>query len=230
VSEMPTVSKRHFLIFLAIAAAVTGVGFQQSGGTGPRKDQLIAVYVSAGVLDWLLFFYCWRGVRAAGGTLRHLIGGRWPTLRDFLKDLVVAAAFWVAAGGMLWWLSRPGGLLNTPHESTIVAALLPRTPLQIGVWIAVSLTAGFCEEFVFRGYVQRQLRAWSGNVLLGLAGQALVFGAMHAYQGVKQAALIVVYGLMFGALAAWRKSLRPGMIAHAWEDVWSGWLSAILPR
>ncbi len=36
---------------------------------------------------------------------------------------------------------------------------------------------------------------------------------------------ITVYGALFGLLAWWRRSLRPGMIAHAWTDIFSGVIS-----
>jgi hypothetical protein len=39
-------------------------------------------------------------------------------------------------------------------------------------------------------------------------------------------ALISVYGAMFGALAHWRRSVRPGMIAHAWHDAFTGLVAA----
>jgi len=38
-------------------------------------------------------------------------------------------------------------------------------------------------------------------------------------QGVKQIVVISVLGALYGMLAAWRKSLRPGMIAHTMSDV-----------
>lgn len=31
-----------------------------------------------------------------------------------------------------------------------------------------------------------------------------------------------VPGALYGSLALWRKSLRPGMMAHAWSDILSG--------
>ena len=34
--------------------------------------------------------------------------------------------------------------------------------------------------------------------------------------------LIGVYGVMFGTLAAWRKNLRPGMVAHTLQDCLGG--------
>jgi membrane protease YdiL (CAAX protease family) len=50
----------------------------------------------------------------------------------------------------------------------------------------------------------------------------VVFGASHGYEGFARMVLIAIYGFMFGLLAWWRKSLRPGMIAHAWHDGLSG--------
>ena len=36
--------------------------------------------------------------------------------------------------------------------------------------------------------------------------------------------LTAIYGALFTLLALWRKSLRPGMIAHAWTDIVGGLL------
>jgi len=33
---------------------------------------------------------------------------------------------------------------------------------------------------------------------------------------------IGLYGVMFGILSHWRRSIRPGMIAHAWHDALIG--------
>jgi membrane protease YdiL (CAAX protease family) len=59
-------------------------------------------------------------------------------------------------------------------------------------------------------------------MLAGVLISATVFGAAHGYEGGPRMMLIGIYGLMFGLLAWWRKSLRPGMIAHAWHDAISG--------
>jgi membrane protease YdiL (CAAX protease family) len=86
----------------------------------------------------------------------------------------------------------------------------------------VSVTAGFCEEIIFRGYLQRQFAAIANSMPLGVLLSAVVFGASHGYEGASRMILIAIYGLMFGVLAWWRKSLRPGMMAHAWHDALSG--------
>ena len=88
----------------------------------------------------------------------------------------------------------------------------------------LSISAGISEELVFRGYLQRQLTAFTGRTSLGLFLQVAVFGIARGYQGVRSCLTISIYGALFTVLALWRKSLRPGMIAHAWTDIVSGLL------
>lgn len=90
--------------------------------------------------------------------------------------------------------------------------LWPRTKLDFALWVVVSIVAGFVEEVVFRGYLQARI---------GLVPQALIFGAAHAYQGWRNVLVITILGLLFGALAAWRKSRFPGILAHAAIDLWA---------
>ena len=107
---------------------------------------------------------------------------------------------------------------------------MPRTFLEILLWIALSVTAGFCEEIAFRGYLQKQFHALSGNVAAAVIAQALVFGLAHAYQGWKATIVISVLGVLYGALAAWRRNLRSSMMAHAGSDIWEGWLKTVVWR
>jgi hypothetical protein len=44
----------------------------------------------------------------------------------------------------------------------------------------------------------------------------------HGYQGLEACVKIAIYGTLFGLLALWRGSLRPGMMAHAGSDIMSG--------
>src|SRR5262245_52456428 len=46
-----------------------------------------------------------------------------------------------------------------------VEALVPRTGDELGWWVGLSLSAGFCEEFVFRGYL-----VWVFQPFLGVWG------------------------------------------------------------
>ena len=52
----------------------------------------------------------------------------------------------------------------------------------------------------------------------GILLSAAIFGAAHAYQGLRMMILIALYGAIFRIPRYWRGSVRPGMIAHAWND------------
>jgi uncharacterized protein len=98
----------------------------------------------------------------------------------------------------------------------------------MSMWILLSVTAGICEETVFRGYLQRQFMALTKSVPIGILLSAVAFGAAHSYQGLAGAARIGLQGALLGILANWRKSVRPGMIAHAWGDAFAGALARLL--
>jgi membrane protease YdiL (CAAX protease family) len=100
--------------------------------------------------------------------------------------------------------------------------MLPHQALDIALWIALSMSAGFAEELVFRGYFQAQFHALTRNASIALVLQAILFGVTHGYQGARACVTITLYGLLMGALANARGSLRPGMIAHAWTDIAAG--------
>ncbi len=174
--------------------------------------------------EWLLTGFVYLGVRRRF-TLGDLIGGRWATVEDFLRDLVIAAGFWLFAIAVLGIGAK---LLNLDQADKFdsmrrqLGFLIPTTSLELLVWCLVSTTAGVCEEIIFRGYLQRQFAAVTHSTLVGVLLSAIVFGAAHGYEGGARMILIGIYGLMFGLLAWWRKSLRPGMIAHAWHDAISG--------
>lgn len=226
----PVASVLHSLVFLGIAVAVTIAGFAAQnrqvagGGLVESHVRVIPIYATVTVMNWLLALFVWKGIRKWGGSPGSLIGGRWGNAGEIVRDLGIAALFWGAFGAAGWGLH---GLLGHGSEKS-VDVLLPQSALEIAAWIATSASAGFCEEFVFRGYVQRQMLALSQIAPAAVVLQGLVFGMMHAYQGWRAVVTISVLGMMFGGLAAWRKTLRIGMVAHAWQDVWAGWLSHLL--
>lgn len=233
----PIASWGHLAGFLLIMAGTAAMGFLAQHAAAAHEDaasagqlaghsKAISIYIVAGLMDWALFYYCWFGVRRSGGNLLALSGGRWKSWRALATDVAITLPFWAvweaAAYGVHWALG--------PSAAKSVDDLLPRSLLEILLWIAVSITAGFCEELAFRGYLQRQMHALSGNVAAAVIAQALVFGLAHAYQGWKSVIVISVLGVLYGALAAWRPNLRVNIISHAWSDVWEGWLKIAIFR
>jgi len=145
-------------------------------------------------------------------------------------DLGIALPFWVLWTGTAYGVHRLLAGTAGPGSAKTVDSLLPQSLLEVLIWIATSITAGVCEEMAFRGYLQRQLHALSGNMVAAVLGQGLVFGLFHSYQGWTNVIVISVLGVLFGILAAWRRNLRANMIARAWGGVWEGWLKVVVWR
>ncbi len=185
------------------------------------------------VLELFLLFLVWIGVRLNRTTLRELIGGRWDTVEAFLLDVAIAGGFWIVAFAILAGLSFALGLTKpsqVEEAKKLAEVLAPHTLGGLGLFVLLSTVAGFVEEIIFRGYLQRQIGVLTGNIYAGVVLSAVVFGASHGYEGSRRMILIFVYGMMFGFLALWRKSLRPGMMAHAWHDSFEGVVLFIVAR
>jgi hypothetical protein len=88
--------------------------------------------------------------------------------------------------------------------------------------VLLAVSVGFCEEVVFRGYLQTQLTAFTGSRGLGIVLQAALFGIAHAEQGGASALRITGYGIILGGLAQLRRSLLPGIVSHVAIDLVSG--------
>jgi len=108
--------------------------------------------------------------------------------------------------------------VKMPSRATAHA---PHTTHELAWWSAVSLSAGFSEELIFRGYL-----IWVFQPLLGLWGAALLslvlFAAGHAYHGPVGAAATGVVGGIFTLVVLTFGSLWPAVAIHALIDLQQG--------
>lgn len=173
------------------------------------------------------------GLRLHKKKIRDLIGGKWPTPEAFFMDVLIAAGFWIVASLVLAGLGYALGLSKGAHvedAKRLAQMLAPQSGVGLIIWVALSCTAGFVEEIIFRGYLQQQFAILSGNVYVGLIASAIIFGSGHGYEGTRRMVLIAVFGAMFGILAHITKNLRPAMMAHAWHDAFSGFVLRLLSQ
>jgi membrane protease YdiL (CAAX protease family) len=219
----------HTVVFIVVTLGLTGYQAHEQPkiGTLQLRNRAPLYLVMIG-FELVMLLYVWLGLRSAGTKVRDIIGGKWKSFGDFWVDAAIALGFWAVVAGLLVAMSLTLGKNSAGTEA--IKALLPRTYTEMVIWVCLSTTAGFCEEFIFRGYLQRQFLALTGKPGLAVVLQALIFGAAHLYQGWKGAATITVYGALFGALAAWRESLRPGMMQHAAQDTFSGLIGSYALR
>jgi membrane protease YdiL (CAAX protease family) len=211
------------LAALFLLMALGGAFFQRRVHTQPgilgQHPQVVSLYLSLIAMEWGLFIYVWRaGLRRSGTKISEIIGGGWTGAKDVLVDVGLALGLWGAWTFFMMLWNR----LSGPDQAGAIQPLLPQHALEILLWIGVSISAGFCEEFVFRGYFQKQFVALTHGTWIALILQSLLFGIAHGYQGIEACVKIAAFGAVFGLLALWRGSLRPGMMAHAWGDVLSG--------
>jgi membrane protease YdiL (CAAX protease family) len=174
----------------------------------------VHMYERTILFEWLVLALVIAGVWLHGSPLSAVLGERWRSARQVFLDFGIGLAFLVFS---LMILSISSARSKAPDQAT--AFLLPHGRLEVALWMVMSLTAGICEEGLFRGYLQRQFMALTNSAVLGIVLSAAAFGAAHAYQGCGHALNISVLGLMLSALAHWRKSVRPGMISHAAQDM-----------
>jgi membrane protease YdiL (CAAX protease family) len=102
-----------------------------------------------------------------------------------------------------------------------VEPVLPHNDRELRWFLGVSMTAGLCEEFLFRGYLigaMAPLLGW-----WGAAAAALIpFGLMHGYQGKAGIIKTTIVGAVMTLIVAVTHSLIPAMVLHAVIDIGGG--------
>lgn len=191
-----------------------------AGGTLSSEARL-TIYAVTLAEEWFLFLYVWLAMRRRGLTARRAINARWGSARAVWSDiglglLTLVGFFAIEALGSAIFRGQIAA------ASRAVAQLAPHYPADLCLWVPLSISGGFCEEFLFRGYLQEQARRLTGSTAAGIFVQALLFGGGHGYQGWALMITIVFIGLFFGIVAAWRKSLAPTMITHGVADTIGG--------
>ncbi|HSK44954.1 MAG TPA: type II CAAX endopeptidase family protein, partial [Candidatus Binatia bacterium] len=214
----------HTLLILALILGNSFLGSSKVGavkGSGSR----ILLYGGTFVTQLLLILLIWFGIHLRGVRMRDLIGGRWKTVEAFLLDVALAVGFWITSLLLLFGIRVALGTIDLHNMQKsvddtvrILGPMAPHTYLEAGLFVLLSVCAGLFEEIIFRGYLQRQFGALGRNAIVGIVASGVLFGLAHGYQGTRMMIVIGFYGVFFGILAHLRKSLRPGMMAHAFQD------------
>ena len=168
---------------------------------------------------WVLAWYVMLGLRRSGTALKEILfrSQRRQTAGQIATAVATAALMffaWGIVGGVLWRFLQPN-----PADVRSLVVLLAESPGEKALWVAMSLSAGFCEELVYRGYLQRQFEAWTGWILTAVVLQAVLYAIAHAALPPDIMILVFVLGLFFGVFAAWTRTLLPGMLMHTAIDL-----------
>jgi hypothetical protein len=145
--------------------------------------------------------------------------------------------FAIALVGMLaiWYGRRIGRIARSQRRLRVrmgapgVVRLVPHTGAELRLWAALSVSAGCCEEFLFRGYLlclfQPLLGIWGAAVL-----SVIVFGVAHSYQGAQGVAGAGAIGTVFMFAVLVTGSLWPAVAMHAIVDLGEGVVAWLVLR
>jgi uncharacterized protein len=216
----------HTVLLGALLVGGSALNAGQAHGKALEAHHVVRYLVGMGA-EFVFLLLIWWGLRLRRVTLREVAGWR-RGMRALGEDLLVAGVFWIMAMVLLAVVGVALLLLHLAPPAKALVALAPRTGLEVVLWICLSVTAGICEEMAFRGYFLRQFASLPGAMATGFVCSSLLFGISHGYEGAAGMIAITAYGVMFCALALVWRSLRPGMIAHAWHDIFSGLMLVFL--
>jgi membrane protease YdiL (CAAX protease family) len=202
----------HTCCMLTLLALISAHGvYMRMESAHPRVSH-IPMYAMVLVSEWILFaFSLWRSDTRFVRYVARVVHNPRSLLWDIPVALLLCAVLLFVVTPLITRV-----LWKTGWSSS--GGIAPHGAAEIALWFAVCISAGISEETVFRGYLQQQIAGWTGNDIIGLFGQAVIFGLCHLYQGWHNAALISVWGCVFGAFVYWRKGLRANMIAHTLLD------------
>lgn len=99
--------------------------------------------------------------------------------------------------------------------------LAPRSMRDYQWFLALSCTAGVCEELLYRGFLMWVVASYTGTAA-ALLIVSVAFGLPHAYQGRRGMVRAGTTGLVMGCIVLLSGWLVPAMVVHAMLDISSG--------
>ena len=176
----------HTLSFLLILGVFAFYDARHARSAGAPQavaphTAILSAYLLPILYEWGMAAWAWGGVLFRNGHLRDLTGGRWRSWRSLVVDVAIAVPFWV-----VWELTARLVHLGVNRVPTPTTPYHPPSGFtEVCLWILLSVSGGICEEIIYRGYFQQQLHAATRSVAAAVVLQGLLFGLVHAYQGLE---------------------------------------------
>jgi membrane protease YdiL (CAAX protease family) len=176
-------------------------------------------------------FYHYQQVSLARADLASERENPQPLYKGTWSDTLLAPFRWKNLSEPWVWglLVAAAGVLLYDYKTTTVSRSFyhpsgaENTLEGLNDMLVVPLGSSFGEEVLFRGFVLRELRQYTGSLLVADLLQASAFMCLHP---PANRAVAFGGGLYFGFLADhYKGNLEPGIAAHFWIDAISGLFS-----
>ena len=188
---------------------------------GTTRRERYRLYFSTAIFQWLATgIILWR-CRARGFSYADLGMGAPKPFLAVLATLLLATLIVV---NQLFSLRQLTAEAKDANGMLVHLALkvFPQGHAERPAFAGLVVSFAFCEELIYRGFVQRVFLDWSGGLVVG---SAILFGVAHLYQGRRGLISTTIAGLAFSAVRAGTGSLLPVMVAHFVADLMAGFLA-----
>jgi membrane protease YdiL (CAAX protease family) len=181
----------------------------------------LSQYRATTILEWVL--------AGAGLVLWARSGRAWSQVgltapegwRLWLTVVLVLAISTINARNMAVVVRSAKARARLGRRLSSVEAIVPRTARELDRFVLLSLTAGFCEEFLFRGFLLWALAPWL-TWWGAVAVSTVVFALGHSYQGWGGMTRVAAVGLVMACIYGATHSLVAPIVLHALIDMGSG--------
>jgi membrane protease YdiL (CAAX protease family) len=140
--------------------------------------------------------------------------------------ILVASVVGAATIATLQWLNlrRMGRLpVNARGPLQAIAErILPRSTIELLPFLALAITAGLCEEFLYRGFALAVLTRLGSPAWVAVLVSSILFGLAHLYQGRGGFLSTLLIGGVFGVGRIAYNSLVPVIFWHGAVDLVAG--------
>jgi membrane protease YdiL (CAAX protease family) len=170
-------------------------------------------WVVTGVVAWRAF---------SRGFGLDALGIKAQSLPEVLLVGIAGAAL---IGVAHWFNLRRVGRANNPAADRIkelAAKIFPRSGSETLIFCGLAVTAGICEEFLYRGFAFAALRQAHCPTWAVLVLSSVLFGLAHAYQGRGGMLGTLILGTVFGCVRILYDSLVPVVFWHTAIDIVAG--------
>ena len=204
-----------YLPGLLMSVVYFGMGGEAYGsGTITPLRQLLYVATMAQMAIPLMYVF-------------RLNNGKWgelgltrPRWSDLGWGILVLVLGYICYYGVMILIYRLGPYAREfiSQQSVSVPRSGPKNLADYLSIAAASLSIGFGEELLFRGYLISRWKRISGSAWQGVLISMLLFGINHAYQGLLGVIGTGVLGLVYALFFMRYRRLWPLVLAHALTD------------
>jgi membrane protease YdiL (CAAX protease family) len=181
----------------------------------------LTLYASTIAFQWaMVALVAWRGW--IHGYTAVQLG---LTMPGRTRLFVVAIVGGMTIGAFQWFNLRRVGKIPMEKRGPLVAIaqrIFPHSPVELLPYFALAITAGVCEEFLYRGFTMAVLARVGFPVWAVVLVSSMMFGLAHLYQGRGGLVGTLLVGIVLGMARIAYDSLVPVIFWHSALDMVAG--------